>query len=103
MSAPGPPELPLEAARAHLTRQGYLRAALPPHPPSRWRAALATALLSLVLAATLGWATVAAGGGDAATVPVLFAAYVPLVAAVVVAGRYAGVWSGRLLLRLGAL
>ena len=102
MSVPEPPELPLEEARAHLARKGYLRAALPPTPPSPWRAGLRGALRAGLLALVSAWGTVAAAGVDRSVILVLAVGYLPLAAVALGVGALAGRWLGQALLRLGA-
>jgi hypothetical protein len=102
MSASEPPERGLDEARAHLARQGYLRAALPDTLPRRWRAVVLIGAASVLLAVAMAWGAAAAGGAPLLASITLAGGFLPVVAVLVAAAVVIGRRVAQGLLGLGA-
>jgi hypothetical protein len=102
MSAPGPPEAPLESARRQLARRGYLGGGTPGTGGSRRRAAVSLLGWAVGLAVLAAVAAVAVAAAPAWLVVPAAAAFVPVALALVGLGGLAGWLLARALLRLGA-
>jgi hypothetical protein len=102
MSALGPPEPPLESARRHLARRGYLGGALPGAGGSEWRTVVTVFGWAAALAAVAAISAVAVAAAPAWLIVPATAAFVPVTLALVVLGSVGGVVIARTLLRMGA-
>ncbi len=101
MSAPAPPERPLDAARRHLAGRGYLRPNLAGMSQPRWRPWLAALAIAGLLALVLGGEVVAGTRAEPALLLPFAVAFLPFCLLGVALARVIGGWLGRALLGMG--
>ena len=102
MSAPGPPEAPLESARRELARRGYLGGGRPPARVSRLRPLAVAAAWAATLAAVAAVAAVVAAAAPAVLLAPTALAFLPVTLVLVVVGAGLGRLLAHGLLALGA-